>query len=99
MRAAESGPALNSRLHPDFRRCLESLPPEVRARAREAYRRFQADPNHPGLRFKPLQTALPLWSVRISDSYRAVGLRKSEEEIVWFFIGTHSDYERLLKKL
>jgi mRNA-degrading endonuclease RelE of RelBE toxin-antitoxin system len=90
---------LISRLHPDFRRDLDRLPAEVRARAREAYRRFAADPAHPGLRFKRLHATLPLWSVRVSDSYRAVGIRKGESEIVWFFIGTHAEYEKLLRSL
>lgn len=97
MRAAGSGAALISRLHANFRRNFEALPTEVRERAREAYRRFAADPFHPGLRFKRVHATLPIWSVRVSDSYRAVGVRRSEEEIVWFFIGTHSEYDRLLK--
>jgi mRNA-degrading endonuclease RelE of RelBE toxin-antitoxin system len=90
---------LISRLHPSFRRDFERLPAEVQARAREAYRRFAADPFHAGLRFKRLHTKLPLWSVRISESYRAVGVRKSENEMVWFFIGTHAEYEKLLRSL
>lgn len=88
-----------SRLHPRFRRDLDRLPADMRQRAREAYRRFAADPAHPGLRFKRLHSELPLWSVRITDSYRAVGIRKSEDEIIWFFIGTHADYDRLLRTL
>jgi mRNA-degrading endonuclease RelE of RelBE toxin-antitoxin system len=90
---------LIARLHSDFRRCFERLPNDIRERAREAYRRFAADPAHPGLRFKRLHADLPLWSVRITDSYRAVGVRKSDEEIVWIFIGTHAEYDRLLRTL
>lgn len=41
---------------------------------------------------------LPLWSVRITASYRAVGVR-TDDLIVWFFIGTHAEYERLLASL
>jgi mRNA-degrading endonuclease RelE of RelBE toxin-antitoxin system len=90
---------LISRRHPSFRRQFARLPREVQKRAREVYTRFQADPSLPGLQFKPLHTALPLWSVRISDSYRAVGVRKSDVEIVWIFIGTHADYDKLLASL
>ena len=71
----------------------------MRERAREAYTRFQDDPSHPGLQFKPLQAKLPLWSVRISDSYRAIGVRKRDDEIVWIFIGTHADYDKFLANL
>ena len=75
------------------------MPREVQDCAREAYRRFQADPSHPGLQFKPLHASLPLWSVRITESYRAVGIRKTGDEMVWFFIGTHAQYDRLLARL
>jgi ADP-ribosylglycohydrolase len=40
-----------SRLHPDFRRCIARLPEAVQRRARDAYRRFAADPSHPALQF------------------------------------------------
>jgi mRNA-degrading endonuclease RelE of RelBE toxin-antitoxin system len=90
---------LISRLHPSFRRDFARLPNELQTRVREAYRRFQADPLHPGLQFKRLQAMLPLWSVRISDSYRAVGVRKGDGEILWFFVGTHADYDKLLRGL
>jgi hypothetical protein len=90
---------LTSRVHADFWWCFERLPEDIRERARQAYRRFADDPTHPGLRFKPLHSVLPLWSVRVTDSYRAVGIRKADDEIVWFFIGTHAEYERLLQTL
>jgi hypothetical protein len=51
---------------------------------------------HPSLQFKCLHTDLPLWSARITDSYRAVGIRRKGDEIVWFFIGTHAEYDKLL---
>jgi hypothetical protein len=70
----------------------------VQERARGAYRRFAADPSHPGLHFKRLHTSLPLWSARISEGYRAVGIL-NDDEVVWFFIGTHADYDHLLKSL
>ncbi len=87
-----------SRLHPHFRRDFVRLPREIQQRAREAYRRFQADSAHPSLQFKRLNAALPLWSVRVTESYRAVGVRNNNE-IVWFFIGTHAAYDQMLAKL
>jgi mRNA-degrading endonuclease RelE of RelBE toxin-antitoxin system len=87
-----------SRLHPTFRRDFAKLPRDVQRMARNAYRRFQADPTHPSLQFKPLHTSLPLWSVRVTGSYRAVGVRR-EDSIIWFFIGTHAEYDRLLANL
>ncbi len=64
-----------------------------------AYRRFQEDPEHPSLQFERLHATLPLWSVRVTVSYRAVGVRRSDDAIVWFFIGTHAEYDRLLASL
>ena len=88
---------MTSTLHPRFRRDFDRLPEDIRERAREAYRKFAADPSSPGLHFKKLNSDPPLWSVRISDSYRAVGVRKTDDEIIWFFIGTHAEYDRLLR--
>jgi mRNA-degrading endonuclease RelE of RelBE toxin-antitoxin system len=90
---------VTSRLHPSFRRDFDRLSRDVQKRARTAYRLFLADTAHPGLQFKRLNSKLPLWSVRISDSYRAVGVRKGDDQIVWFFIGTHADYDKLLATL
>jgi hypothetical protein len=89
---------LISRLRKSFRTELAALPQSVQKRARDAYERFKTDPQHPSLDFKPLHTTLPLWSVRITQNYRAVGVRDGET-IIWFFIGTHADYDKLLAKL
>lgn len=88
-----------SRLHPSFRRDYAKLPRDIQQRARAAYRRFKSDPTHPGLQFKPLHSTLPLWSVRVSESYRAVGVREGADSIIWFFIGTHAAYDKLLASL
>jgi hypothetical protein len=47
-------------LHLSFRRDFAKLPREIQQRARTAYRRFKADPTHPGLQFKPLHSTLPM---------------------------------------
>jgi hypothetical protein len=60
--------------------------------------RFRSDPHHPSLRFKKLPPHTDIWSVRISADYRAVG-RWRDDVIVWFIIGSHSDYDRLLESL
>jgi hypothetical protein len=40
----------------------------------------------------------PVYSVRVTFRYRAIGLLEGEE-ITWIWIGTHADYDRLLEKL
>jgi mRNA-degrading endonuclease RelE of RelBE toxin-antitoxin system len=89
---------VTSRTHATFRKDFARLPREIQQRARAAYRRFRSDPAHPSLQFKRLHTTLPLWSVRVTDSYRAVGVRQNDS-IVWFFIGTHAEYDRMLVNL
>jgi hypothetical protein len=78
-----------SKLRESFRRDFSRLPAKIQQQAREAYRNFLRNPSHPSLAFKRLNTELPLWSVRITESYRAVGVRHGEI-IIWFFIGTHA---------
>ena len=84
-----------SRTTAKFRAAFDELPADVRRSARRAYRLFRQNPNHPSLRFKPVPPAQPIFSVRITGGYRAVGVRTGEE-IVWFWIGTHAAYERML---
>jgi len=90
---------VKSRVHASFRRDFQRLPEDIQARAREAYKRSAENPLHPALRFKRLHATLPVWSVRVSDSYRAVGVRRADDEVVWFFIGSHAEYEKLLRSL
>jgi len=81
-----------------FRDAFAQLPVSVQRQAREAYKLFKQNPHHPGLRFKQVHPARPIYSVRISIDYRALGVR-DEDDIVWFWIGSHSDYDKLLSRL
>ena len=38
----------------------------------------------------------PIWSVRIGIHYRAVGIKPYASEIVWFWISSHADYDKLI---
>ena len=77
---------------PQFWRLYRQLSPEVRALADKNFKLLKADPKHPSLHFKKIAR---LWSVRVGAHYRALGLDKSEG-VVWFWIGSHSDYDKLL---
>jgi hypothetical protein len=69
------------------------LPPAFREAARKAYRLFEGNPNHPSLRFKPLEKYPDWWSVRVTQDYRAVGRRKGGT-ICWAWIGSHADFDK-----
>lgn len=86
---------MKSRTSAGFRRLFSELPKPVQDHAREAYGRFLANPSHPGLRFKRVHPTLPIYSARVGGGYRAVGAL-SGDEIVWYWIGPHSEYEKLL---
>ena len=86
-----------SRTTAQFRQAFAELPPEVQRQARRAYRIFKENPNQPSLRFKPVHPTRPVYSVRVSPDYRAVGTLEADT-IVWFWIGSHADYDRLLSQ-
>lgn len=81
-----------------FRVMLHSLPEQIQRQSKAAYKRFRQNPNHPGLRFKPIHAEKQIYSVRISRDYRAVGVR-DRDEIVWFWIGSLTEYEELIARL
>ena len=81
-----------------FRKLLERLPEEIRQQARTAYKLFKQDPYHPQLHFKRVHQSQPIYSVRATYRYRAVG-RLEGEVIVWFWIGSHDDYDKLIRQL
>ena len=74
------------------------MPDNVKRQARDAYRLFLENPRHPSLRFKKVHATEPIYSARISLDYRAVGIVEGEE-ILWFWIGSHADYDKLLSNL
>lgn len=89
---------MNSRGTPRFWAAYRELPEPVRAAARKAYQAFRENPSHPSCQFKKIHTSEPIYSVRVTLGYRAVGLLEGHE-ITWFWIGSHDDYERLLEAL
>ena len=66
--------------------------------AQKAYRLFRENPKHPSLQFKKVHDRDPVYSVRVTGAYRAVGLLE-DDEVTWFWIGSHAEYDRLLKNL
>ncbi len=87
-----------SRTSESFRKLLNGLPKNVQRQAHVAYARWEFDHYHPSLRFRQVHPSKPYFSARISDDYRAVGVVK-DNRIVWFWIGSHSEYDNLLKRL
>lgn len=87
---------MTSQALPQFWNLYRQLPPKIRRRAAKAYRIWLIHPRSPGLRFKRVGKRRPVYSVRITDDYRALGLLE-DDTIYWFWIGLHKEYERIIK--
>ena len=81
-----------------FRKRLEALPPAIQAKAADAFRIFKTDPFHQSLSFKQIHSSRPVFSARVGHNHRALALREGDTW-VWFWIGHHSEYDNLVKRL
>lgn len=81
-----------------FRKLLAAAPAAIQSKAQSAYRLWAQNPAHPSLRFKKVHNTLPIYAVRIDLDWRAVGVLE-RGAMVWFWIGPHGEYEKLLSKL
>lgn len=89
---------MKSRRTRRFKRLFDALPQEVQEQARRAYRQLRDNPRHGSLRLKRVHPEEAIYSVRITRGYRALGKRARDGEgMLWFWIGSHADYERVLK--
>jgi hypothetical protein len=66
-----------------FWRCYKGLPRDVQRSADRGYALLKTNPNHPSLHFKKVGQ---FWSVAVDAG----------EDLVWFWIGSHADYDKLL---
>ena len=70
-----------------------------RAKARESYRLFVADPA--SVKFKAIKRRADgnqLCSARVTRDYRVLGVL-ANDIVIWFWIGQHDNYERLIREL
>lgn len=79
---------------PEFWQAYAALPPDVRAAAHKAYKLWRQNPRHGSLQFKKRGR---FWCVRLGPGYRALALQVVEGYL-WFWIGPHDEYERVLGK-
>lgn len=78
-----------------FWNLLQALPSEIQTLALKNYRLWLQDPNHPSLHFRCLKGGQNSYTVRIGDHYRALG-QLTGTTMTWVWIGSHSDYNRLV---
>jgi hypothetical protein len=78
---------------PSFWKTYNELPEGARKHADQNFKLLQENPRHPSLVFKRVGR---YWSVRAGGGYRALAT-EAEDGLVWFWIGEHAEYERLIK--
>jgi hypothetical protein len=76
-----------------FWEAYDKLPEQVRALADKNYALLKTNPRHPSLQFKKVGR---FWSVRVGLRYRALTV-EADDDLVWFWIGSHSDYDTIIK--
>jgi hypothetical protein len=89
---------VKSHLAADFIACFRALPERIQRLPRKNYKLWKQNPGHPGVQFKLVGKRMPVYSVRVGIGWRALGLRV-DDVIVWFWIGSHAEYTKLLRDL
>jgi hypothetical protein len=81
-----------------FRKAFRNLPAPVQRKARKAFHLWRQDPGNPLLPYKQIHQI----KTGLFHPYRArlgaVGI-KAENHLIWFWVGSHSDYDKLVKQL
>ena len=84
---------MKSRTLPSFWEAYRHLPEEVKRAARKSFQLWRDSPFHPSLHFKCIDPEERVWAVRLTRSYRALGILEGDT-VTWFWVGSHADYER-----
>ena len=79
---------------PQFWQRYDKLPKHIQSLADRTFETLKRDPSHPSLQFKP---AAGYWAARIGLRYRALAIRDGDD-LIWFWIGSHAEYDGLLKR-
>jgi len=81
------------RTAPRFRTLYDNLPHDIRNLADKNFGLLKGNPRHPSLQFKKIGE---LWSVRVGRTHRALAIEDGED-FIWVWIGTHDEYERMIR--
>jgi len=78
---------------PSFWECYGDLPSSIQELADRNFELLKVNPNYPSLHLKKVGE---YWSARVGRKYRAVAV-EIEEGLLWFWIGTHAEYDKLVR--
>ena len=88
-----------SHVLPSFRKSFRNLPKEIKHQAKSTYKRWKKNPFDKPLEFKQVHQTRPIFSVRIGLHWRALSVRDRKNVVTWFWIGSHEEYNKLIKQL
>ena len=77
---------------PEFWQHFQNLPEEIQRLAEKDFELLKENPRHPSLRLKRIGQ---FWTVRVGIHYRAIA-KDRKEGLNWFWIGHHSEYDKLI---
>lgn len=84
---------MNHHTSPAFWVTYGLLPAAIQEVADSAFALLKSNPRHPSLHFKKVGR---FRSARVGLGYRAVAIEKKKNDLVWFWIGTHGEYDKLV---
>ncbi len=90
-------PVFNSFTSEQFWEHYNELPKRIQLLADKGYELFKINPAHPSFKFKKVGHKEQIYSVRVTDNYRALCL-KQRNNLYWFWIGDHKSYEKLIRE-
>jgi hypothetical protein len=76
-----------------YKKLYNKLPEDIRRRADKQFELMIGNPAHPSVQLKPVGE---FWSARVTDAVRVLALRE-KNVFTWFWIGSHDEYEGMLK--
>ena len=88
---------MKSQVTEDFWDLFSKLPERIKGQARKSYQLWKANPAHPGLHFKRIHSQETMYSVRVGIGWRVLGLLEGDT-MTWFWIGSHADYEKTIRR-
>jgi hypothetical protein len=66
----------------------------VKLQADRCFELLKAEQRHPSLHFKKIGK---FWSVRVGLRFRALAVEESSKGLIWVWIGSHAEYDQLLR--
>ena len=78
-----------------FWKKYNKLSKEIQKQADKSFKLLKENPHHSSPHFKKIGK---YWSVRASIEYRALGC-EIDDGIIWFWIGNHKEYEKLIHQI